>query len=136
MAASLRIEIFPADVDVTTSFYERLGFQVAGRNDGPPRYAAIRMGAVRIGVCEADPIDPARRAYPAMTEIVIEVDDVHATRDRIVEQGIEPTEDLQKRDWGLTDFRVTDPDGYYLRFTAARQSGRAACATTGPVPAH
>jgi lactoylglutathione lyase len=62
-------------------------------------------------------VDPARRAYPAMTEIVIDVDDVHATRDRIVEQGIEPTEDLQKRDWGLTDFRVTDPDGYYLRFT-------------------
>lgn len=117
MDASLRIEIFPADVEVTMSFYERLGFQVAGRNDGPPRYAAIRMGAVRIGVCEADPVDPARRAYPAMTEIVIEVDDVHATRDRIVEQGIEPTEDLQMRDWGLTDFRVTDPDGYYLRFT-------------------
>lgn len=117
MDASLRIEIFPADVEVTTSFYERLGFQVASRNDGPPRYASIRMGAVRIGVCEADPVDPARRAYPAMTEIVIEVDDVRATRDRIVEQGIEPTEDLQKRDWGLTDFRVTDPDGYYLRFT-------------------
>jgi catechol 2,3-dioxygenase-like lactoylglutathione lyase family enzyme len=117
MDASLRIEIFPADVDVTTSFYERLGFKVTGRNDGPPRYAAIRLGTVRIGVCEADPVDPARRAYPAMTEIVIEVDDVNAVRDRIVGQGIEPTEDLRKRDWGLSDFRVTDPDGYYLRFT-------------------
>jgi uncharacterized glyoxalase superfamily protein PhnB len=47
----------------------------------------------------------------------IEVDDVHATRDRIVEQGIEPTEDIRKRDWGPTDFRVTDPDGCHLRFT-------------------
>ena len=117
MDAALRIEDFPADVQLTTSFYERLGFQVAGRNDGPPRYAALRMGSVRIGVCEAYPVDPACRAYPAMTEIVIDVDDVHATRDRIVEQGIEPTEDLQKRDWGLTDFLVTDPDGYYLLFT-------------------
>ena len=113
----MRIEIFPADVEVTTSFYERLGFQVAGRNDGPPRYSSIRLGAVRIGVCQAD---PARRTYPAMSEIVIDVDDVHATRDPIVEQGIEPTEDLQERDWGLTDFRVTDPDGYYLRFTGRR----------------
>jgi lactoylglutathione lyase len=107
--ASLRIEIFPADVEVTTSFYERLGFQVAGRNDGPPRYASLRMGAVQIGVCEADPVDPARRAYPAMTEIVIDVDDVHATRDRIVEQGIEPTEDLQTRDWGLDRVRPRSP---------------------------
>jgi catechol 2,3-dioxygenase-like lactoylglutathione lyase family enzyme len=120
MDASLRIEIFPADVDVTTSFYQRLGFQVAGQHDGPPRYASLRLGAVRIGVCEADRVDPARRAYPAMTEIVIDVDDVQATRDAIVEQGIEPTEDLRAREWGLTDFRVTDPDGYYLRFTGRR----------------
>ena len=42
---------------------------------------------------------------------------MHTKRDRIVEQGIELTEDFQKRDWGLTDFRVTDPDGHYLRFT-------------------
>ena len=55
-----------------------------------------------------------------MSERAIDVDDVHATRDRIVERGIEPTEDLQTRDWGLTDIRVTDPDGNYLRFTGRR----------------
>lgn len=118
--AFLRVEIFPGDVDVTTEFYVRLGFQVMGRKEGPPRYASIRMGAVRIGVCEAEPVDPARRAHPVMTEMVIEVDDVHAVRDRIVDRGIVLTEDLQEREWGLTDFRVTDPDGYYLRFTSHR----------------
>ncbi len=25
---------------------------------------------------------------------------------------------LRKRSWGLTDFRITDPDGYYLRITS------------------
>jgi hypothetical protein len=73
------------------------------------------MGAVQIGVCEANRGRACASFVPAVTEIVIDVDDVHAIRDRIVEQGIEPTEDLQKRDWGLTDFRITDPDGYYLR---------------------
>nr|WP_240902239.1 VOC family protein [Arthrobacter silviterrae] len=116
--AFLRVEIFPGDVDVTTDFYERLGFHVTARNDGPPRYASIRMGTVRIGVCEAEPVDPAQRAHPVMTEMVIEVDDVYALRDRIVDRGIIPTENLQEREWGLTDFRVTDPDGYYLRFTS------------------
>lgn len=117
MEAFLRVEIFPADVDETTAFYQRLGFHVTGRNDGPPRYASLRLGSVRIGVCEAVPVDPALRAYPAMTELVIEVDDVHALRDRVVDQGIDLTEDLRRQDWGLIDFRVTDPDGYYLRFT-------------------
>jgi hypothetical protein len=26
-------------------------------------------------------------------------------------------EDLQERPWGLTDFRILDPAGYYLRIT-------------------
>lgn len=26
-------------------------------------------------------------------------------------------EPLQKRPWGLTDFRIEDPFGFYLRFT-------------------
>jgi len=26
-------------------------------------------------------------------------------------------EDLQDRPWGLRDFRILDPDGYYLRIT-------------------
>ncbi|WP_181034249.1 glyoxalase/bleomycin resistance/extradiol dioxygenase family protein [Arthrobacter sp. GMC3] len=118
MDAFLRVEIFPGDVDMTTAFYDLLGFQVIGRKDGPPRYASLRMGTVRIGLCESEPVDLARRAHPVMTEMVIEVDDVHALRDRIVDGGITLTEDLQERDWGLVDFRVTDPDGYYLRFTS------------------
>lgn len=116
--ASLRVEIFPRDVAVTTAFYQRLGFHVAGLKEGPPRYASIRLASVRIGVCETEPIDPARGAHAAMTEMVIEVDDVRAARQRIVDQGVDLTEDLRSREWGLIDFGVTDPDGYYVRFTS------------------
>ncbi len=28
------------------------------------------------------------------------------------------TEHMRDRPWGLRDFRVVDPDGYYLRLTA------------------
>jgi lactoylglutathione lyase len=48
---------------------------------------------------------------------VIEVDDVVAERDRVVAAGWPLEEDLQARPWGLTDFRVLDPAGYYLRIT-------------------
>lgn len=120
MEATLRIEIFPADLEVTLAFYQRLGFEVVGRSQGTPPYASVRLGQVRIGLAEAAPVDPTRRGHLVGTEIVIEVDDVGAVRDRIVAGGVEPTEDLQVRPWGLTDFRVTDPDGYYLRFTGRR----------------
>lgn len=120
MDPSLRIEIFPADLDRTVTFYERLGFQLAGREDGPPRYAALRLGGIQLGAAEAPAVDPQRRAHPAGTKIVIEVDDVQTERDRIVNVGIALVEDLQRRPWGLVDFRQTDPDGYYYRFTSRR----------------
>jgi uncharacterized glyoxalase superfamily protein PhnB len=120
MVASLRVEIFPSDRDRTIRFYAGLGFEVAGHNEGPPPYASLRLGDVRIGVCEARAVEPAHRAIPTGTEIVVEVDDIRAFRDSAVEAGTTLDEDLTERPWGLLDFRVVDPDGYYLRFTARR----------------
>jgi lactoylglutathione lyase len=117
MQPTLRLEIFPADLDRTVAFYERLGFELVRLDDGPPRYAALRLGDVRVGAAEAPAVDPTRRAYPAGTEIVIEVDDLDELRERVVSAGIDLVEDVQERPWGLTDFRLTDPDGYYYRFT-------------------
>ena len=120
MSERLRIEFFPSDVDRTVAFYESLGFEVTGRSPGPPAYASVRLGGVRLGLCQAPLVDPAARALPAGTEIVIEVDDVEARRDGFVSRGVVLAEDLVEREWGLSDFRVLDPDGYYLRFTSHR----------------
>jgi uncharacterized glyoxalase superfamily protein PhnB len=49
---------------------------------------------------------------------VLEVDDVAAERDRVVAAGWPLEEDLANRPWGLTHFRIIDPDGYYLRVTS------------------
>lgn len=120
MGATLRIEIFPSDIDRAVAFYAALRFEVVGRKEGPPRYASIRRDDVRIGMVES-PAHPAeQRAVPIGTEIVVVVDDVRAERDRVVAAGIELATDLQDREWGLTDFRVHDPDGYYLRITDRR----------------
>ena len=116
--ASLRIEIFVANLDQTVAFYEQLGFETTGRSDGPPRYAAFRLGQARVGAAEATAIDPALRAVPTGTEIVIDVDDLHDVRDRVVGAGLTLDADLQDRAWGLEDFRLSDPDGYYFRFTS------------------
>lgn len=123
MNPSLRIELFPGDLDASLAFYAALGFEVTGRNDGPPRYASVRWGGVRIGLLESEPMHPVVRSVPAGTEIVIEVDDITGFRDHVLAQGPALAEDLQQREWGLTDFRLTDPDGYYLRLTDHRGSG-------------
>ena len=117
--ARLRIEIFPADLDVVVDFYtEVLDFELVRDERGEQwPYVALRRGEIHIGAARrADPIDPAHRRPPTGTEIVLEVDDVEAERERVA--GRWPLEeDLVARPWGLTDFRVIDPAGYYLRLT-------------------
>ena len=49
--------------------------------------------------------------------MVLEVDDVVAGRDRVTAAGWPLAEDLQDRPWGLKDFQILDPAGYYLRIT-------------------
>ena len=117
---TLRIEIFPADIEASLRFYTGLGFEVLSRKENPP-YASIGRDGVRIGMLESAARPAEHRHLPSGTEIVLDVDDVVAERDRVLAAGVELAEDLTEREWGLTDFRVHDPDGYYLRVTGRRR---------------
>ena len=64
-----------------------------------------------------EPLDRAPRRPPTGVEIVLEVVDVEAERDRVRRAGWPITEDIASRPWGLRDFRLLDPSGYYVRLT-------------------
>jgi catechol 2,3-dioxygenase-like lactoylglutathione lyase family enzyme len=122
------MELFVDDVDASVAFYtEVLGFDVARRGDD---YVSLRRGAVVLGLGPVAKL-PATGAGPGFTrarlaadkgagvEIVLELDDVAeltALYDRCRARTA-VAEALQDRPWGLRDFRIVDPDGYYLRVT-------------------
>ena len=118
---TLRFEIFPDDLDATVDFYLRvLRFRlIADRRGEPSPYVSLQRGSVRVGAARRAVVPDARAARrpPAGVELVLEVDDVVAERDQITAAGWPITEDLRDRPWGLRDFRVLDPAGYYLRIT-------------------
>jgi lactoylglutathione lyase len=117
---TLRFEIFPDDLDATVDFYMRvLRFRLtADRRDQRDDYVSLQRGSVRVGaVRKVVPDVRAARLPPAGVELVLEVDDVVAERDRVTAAGWPLVEDLQDRPWGLKDFRILDPAGYYLRIT-------------------
>jgi lactoylglutathione lyase len=120
--AFLRIEIFTSDFDAFVDFYTRvLGFTLTrDQRREPAAYVALQRGGVRVGAARRDVPDglPGRRP-PAGVEIVLEVADVASERDRVVAAGWPLDEDLRERPWGLADFRIFDPSGYYLRITSA-----------------
>jgi lactoylglutathione lyase len=75
---------------------------------------AVQVGAARREV----PGAPAARRPGVGTETVLEVDDLADERSRVMAAGWPLEEDLQVRPWGLTDFRILDPAGYYLRISS------------------
>lgn len=115
----LRVEIFPHDLDETVRFYGTvLGFRlVRDERTAPTAYVALQRGDVRVGAARRPPSDPAGRRPPTGVELVLEVDDLIACRERVREQGWPIEEDLTDRPWGLRDFRLLDPSGYYWRIT-------------------
>ena len=115
--ATLRIELFPDDVDRFVDFYTRvLRFQLTRRES---HYAAVERRAVHIGAVKAwSAADPTVRRPPQGVEIVIEVEDVDAEAATVSQEGWPLDEPVTERPWGLRDFRVLDPDGYYIRITS------------------
>ena len=125
----LRLELFVRDLDASVAFDERvLGFRV-DRRDADGGYASLVRGSVVLGL---GPIAKLPRDGPgggftqarlaarrgAGVEIVLEVDDLAAALERVEAAGHPVEAPLQARPWGRTDFRLLDPDGYYLRITA------------------
>jgi catechol 2,3-dioxygenase-like lactoylglutathione lyase family enzyme len=122
------MELFVDDLDVSVAFYTQvLGFEVVRRGAD---YVSLCRGTVVLGLGpvaklpetgEGGGFTRSRLAGDkgAGVEIVLELDDeaqltalYNHCRART---GI--VEPLQHRPWGLQDFRIVDPDGYYLRLT-------------------
>jgi lactoylglutathione lyase len=123
---SVRFELFVQDMDQAIAFYTQiLGFQVHRRE---ATYASLRNGLVVIGLGPIDKLPQEHGGYFTRSklraarglgvEIVLEVDDVQTMYERSQSRSYPIEEPLQKRPWGLTDFRFVDPDGYYLRITS------------------
>ena len=81
------------------------------------RYVWLRRDDVGLGLVERAAAGREAPAWRVAVEIVLEVDDVAAERDRVVAAGGKLADDLVTRPWGLTDFRLYDPDGNYWRVT-------------------
>ena len=122
------MELFVEDMDVSVKFYgDLLGFDVARRAED---YASLRRGLFVLGLGPVAklPEQGEGRGFTrqrlsvdkgAGVEIVLELDDLpqlSQLHDHCQARGV-VVEPLRRRPWGLSDFRLVDPDGYYLRVT-------------------
>src|SRR5699024_205708 len=121
----LRLELFVENIDKSIEFYsDVLDFslpKVTNKN-----YIPVRKGDVVLCLGEMNNL-PETHPLKANSEqqiglgveIVLEVEDIKSTYNKIVEKEYPIQTELTKRPWGLEDFRIIDPDGYYIRMTSS-----------------
>ncbi|HEX4397464.1 MAG TPA: VOC family protein [Trebonia sp.] len=121
MAAPLRCEIFPADLDATVAFYVSvLGFElVRDERNRPSAYVALARDTVQVGAAARPEIpDRGQRRPVTGVELVLEVDDIDEEHARVAAAG-----------WPLTEDSPTGRGGCATSGCSTR------AATTGASPA-
>lgn len=121
---SLRLELFANDLAASRDFYrDVLGFSLEREEKN---YTVVRLGDIQIGLGAAKGLSPKHYFNPELqtqrrglgAEIVLEVTDLDEAFKRVEAHHGKVLTGIQKRPWGARDFRIADPDGYYLRLTA------------------
>ncbi len=122
----LRLELFVADVAASIEFYRRaLNFQVVGETS--EQYTMLSNGEAIISINKREALGPHHPLRAANgeraglgVEIVLSVEDVEGFYDGARTCG-HPVSELALQPWGLRDFRIADPDGYYIRVTSRQR---------------
>lgn len=124
---SVQVELHVPDFDKVLDFYGKLGFKkVWIREEGNNAdYLVIERDGLVLNFWPGnDEVynQPYFKNFPADTkrgygvEIVMMVDDVQKIHNEI-KSFANVVNELTKRPWGLWDFRIEDPFGYYIRIT-------------------
>ena len=101
----LPVRHLPASVD----YYEKLGFSVERREDSWG-WAMLRLDECRLMLDQS--IAP-RPGVPHSTVIYLYPDDIEAYHRMVKANGLSVPE-LEVTFYGMTEFRITDPDGNRL----------------------
>ena len=118
----LRLELFVTSVPKSMNFYTQvLGFETVSYQ--PDGYSVFHRGNIQIALQSESqlPDDHPLKSHnhPAGLgiEIVFEVEDLDHTYKQVQQEKWHIADELAQRPWGLRDFRILDPDGFYIRIT-------------------
>ena len=121
------LELHVADVERSLSFYGTLGFQVARRWKDWIRLDRDGAELVLFGDAYVRGRDHYFTPYIDRTprgvgvEVIVEVADIEtleAVHAAAVAAALHIVRPPQDRDWKARDFRLADPDGYFIRITS------------------
>ncbi len=105
------------DLEVTLAFYERLGFARTGvfPDDGPPTWGEVTRDGISLQFYSDPPHGTPTEPICSGT-LYVNANDVLALAEEL--RGYAPFAwGPEVMDYGMREFAVKDPNGYFLAFT-------------------
>ena len=124
----LQLELHVPDFEPVKDYYGKFGFEIVWERTPEEAKGYLVIKRDNVTLCFWSGTDaiydqPYFKRFPHDTprgygvEVVIMVDDIEKLYEE-VKDFANVVEPLITQPWGLKDFRVTDPFGYYLRITS------------------
>ncbi|REK53802.1 MAG: lactoylglutathione lyase [Geobacillus sp.] len=125
MTVNIRLELFVKDLQRSVDFYKNvIRLDLSSQNESSAMFKTENLNLL---LTKEDVISSNHYFSEIKTsrkgmgvEIILVVPDVQSYYQRICEMQIEVESELKQQEWGMTDFRLIDPDGYYLRITSPK----------------
>ena len=119
----LHIEFFVEDLARSCDFYTVvLEFSVVRQKDDG--YIELNRGAATVAINDHRILHLDHPTRPAAgerigkgVEVVLVTDSLGEVYDHVRASGWPISTPLTEQPWGMTDFRIVDPDGIYIRVT-------------------
>lgn len=116
---NLRPMLAVTDLPATVRFYvERLGFNCCAMHGDPPVWAEVERDGTSV-MLNAPPAECIRRDVPASCRddqiFYFDVQNVESLHAEYRARGVSVT-DLRVAPYGMKEFELRDPDGYWLWF--------------------
>jgi len=96
-------------IAASIAFYEKLGFTVEQRNDGWG-WAMLRFDECRLMIDQSINVHPG---IPRASVLYLYPDDIAGYHAQVRKNGL-TIPDLEQSFYGMTEFRIDDPDGNRL----------------------
>ena len=117
-----QLELFVKKIEASVAFYlQLLPFSILRREAD---YVELQYGNITLAFCSFSGLSAGHylrkhsEVLGSRMELRFQVENIEQVYHQTQERNIKIYEPLRQRPWGKTDFRVTDPDGAYIRITS------------------
>jgi len=124
MSVLFRVELYVKDIEKTITFYrDILGLELYGRNARAARFnydCFSLLFASETILGEEHYFNNAGKSNVKGNgfELIVVVDELEDVYQRCVDHDYPIEVDVETYPWDMRGFKVTDPDGYFIRITS------------------